>query len=59
MKIKELLNENAQSLNQLDDPEYFSSALHSWENYYGDEERAKEELVAYMHDVNYLIKDAI
>ena len=56
MKIKELLNENAQSLNQLDDPEYFSSALHSWENYYGDEERAKEELFTYTHDVNHLIK---
>ena len=54
MKIKELLKE---SLTKLDDPEVYADCQSAWANYYGDEEKANDELESYKYAVDRLIKD--
>lgn len=55
MKIKELLTESAQSLNRLDDPQYYKQCLDAWGSYY--DHRAESELEEYKYRVDHLIKN--
>ena len=57
MKIKELLNENAQSLNQLDDPKVYQECLDSWRDYYEYEDRTLREIEDYKYVVDRLIQN--
>jgi hypothetical protein len=56
MKIKELLNESTQSLNQLDDPKVYQKCLDSWRNYYDYEDRTLSEIEDYKYVVDRLIQ---
>jgi hypothetical protein len=56
MKIKELLKENAQSLNQLDDPKVYQKCLDSWRDYYDYEDRTLREIEDYKYVVDRLIQ---
>ena len=55
MRASEFLIESAQSLNRLDDPQYYESCVDSWTKYYGHEDRARSELDDYKNVVDGLI----
>ena len=58
MKIKELLKESSDNfVTKLDDPEIYADCQSAWANYYGDEEKANDELESYKYAVDRLIKD--
>lgn len=56
-KIRENIGESVQSLTKLDDPEVYADCQSAWANYYGDEEKANDELENYKSAVDRLIKD--
>lgn len=55
MKIRDIILESTQSLNVLDDPQYYKKCLDTWTSYYDN--RGESELEEYKYRVDDLIKN--